>query len=231
MLGFPFLAGIYASALHVVSGPDHLAAVTPLALEGRRKVWRIGFLWGLGHLSGMLLIGILFLAFKEYIPLERISGHSEQLVGVVLIAVGLWSLGSILKGRDRSDRPKYPNGDLAYANLETSQVTGGGNGHAQVMARGLWAAFGIGLLHGFAGIAHFILLLPVLAFGDYFQGIRYMVGFALGTVAAMTLYTVLLGWTTSRFRNSDNGHAHRAIRLSGALFATAIGIFWLYSQV
>ena len=39
----PLFAGIIASALHVVSGPDHLAAVTPIALESRSKVWKIGF--------------------------------------------------------------------------------------------------------------------------------------------------------------------------------------------
>ena len=95
MMSFPLLAGIAASILHVVSGPDHLAAVTPLAIETRRKVWKIGLFWGFGHLTGMLLIGLLFLLFRQYIPIEKISEHSEQLVGAVLIIVGLWALYSV----------------------------------------------------------------------------------------------------------------------------------------
>lgn len=91
MVNFPLFAGMAAAALHVVSGPDHLAAVTPLAIETRRKVWKIGLFWGFGHLVGMLLIGLLFMTFREFIPIEKISGHSEQLVGVVLIAIGPWA--------------------------------------------------------------------------------------------------------------------------------------------
>ena len=41
-------AGIAASVLHVISGPDHLADFTPLAIETRRKVWKIGLFWVLG---------------------------------------------------------------------------------------------------------------------------------------------------------------------------------------
>jgi len=36
-LTFPLSAGIIAAILHVVSGPDHLAEVTPFAIEGKKK--------------------------------------------------------------------------------------------------------------------------------------------------------------------------------------------------
>jgi len=86
------LSGMIASALHVITGPDHLAAVTPLAIESKRKAWAIGVMWGLGHLLGMMLIGGLFLLFKDLIPVELISGRSEILVGIVLIVLGTWSI-------------------------------------------------------------------------------------------------------------------------------------------
>jgi len=111
MINLPFFAGIAASVLHVVSGPDHLAAVTPLAIETRRKVWKIGLFWGFGHLLGMLLIGVLFLLFKEYIPVEKISEHSEQLVGIVLIAVGLWALFSIFYKSKNHKHPHVHDGE------------------------------------------------------------------------------------------------------------------------
>ena len=41
-LAFPLFAGIIAAMLHVISGPDHLAAVTPFAIESKRKAWKIG---------------------------------------------------------------------------------------------------------------------------------------------------------------------------------------------
>ncbi len=68
---FPLLSGILTSMLHVISGPDHLAAVTPLVIESKRKAWKIGLSWGIGHIVGMLLIGIVFLIFKDFIILKK----------------------------------------------------------------------------------------------------------------------------------------------------------------
>ena len=117
MLQFPFIAGLLASILHVVSGPDHLAAVTPLAIETRKKVWRIGLFWGIGHLAGMLVIGLLFLAFKEVIPVDLISTYSEQLVGLVLIGVGVWAIFRIFyKGKDHK-HPHIHGGDAPYIHV------------------------------------------------------------------------------------------------------------------
>ena len=56
-LTFPLFAGIIAAMLHVISGPDHLAAVTPFAIESKKKAWKVGLFWGIGHLLGMLSIG------------------------------------------------------------------------------------------------------------------------------------------------------------------------------
>ena len=67
-----FLTGFIASVAHVATGPDHLAAVTPLAIDSRKKSWMIGFSWGLGHTVGMLLIGALFLVFKKFLPVEAL---------------------------------------------------------------------------------------------------------------------------------------------------------------
>jgi len=77
--------GIVAAMVHVVSGPDHLAAVTPLAIESKKKSWSVGLSWGLGHTFGMLIIGILFVLFKQYIDIDVISAYGEIIVGFLLI--------------------------------------------------------------------------------------------------------------------------------------------------
>ena len=78
-MSFPIFTGLIAAMLHVIMGPDHLAAVAPFAIESKRKAWKVGLSWGLGHLFGMGLIGRLFVFFKELIPLEAISAYREQL--------------------------------------------------------------------------------------------------------------------------------------------------------
>lgn len=91
------LAGLTAGLIHVLSGPDHLAAVAPLA-GGRGRAWRAGFLWGLGHSAGVLGVGLLALWLRGALPLEALSAWSERLVGVVLIGVGLWGFRRVLAG-------------------------------------------------------------------------------------------------------------------------------------
>ena len=89
---FAFFAGLAAGLLHVFSGPDHLAAVAPLAADTDRSPWRTGLQWGVGHTIGVLLIAFLLLLVREQLPLDAISVYSERLVGVALILVGGWGV-------------------------------------------------------------------------------------------------------------------------------------------
>jgi len=60
-LTFPLFAGIIAAMLHVISGPDHLAAVTPFAIESKKKAWKVGLFWGIGHLLGIIYWCFIFI--------------------------------------------------------------------------------------------------------------------------------------------------------------------------
>jgi hypothetical protein len=91
------LAGLTAGLIHVLSGPDHLAAVAPLA-GGRGKAWRAGFLWGLGHSGGVLAVALAALALRGALPLDALSSWSERIVGVVLVGIGLWGFTRALGG-------------------------------------------------------------------------------------------------------------------------------------
>lgn len=93
----PALAGLTAGLIHVLSGPDHLAAVAPLA-GGRGKAWRAGFLWGLGHSGGVLAVALAALALRGALPLDALSSWSERIVGVVLVGIGLWGFTRALRG-------------------------------------------------------------------------------------------------------------------------------------
>ena len=232
MVTFPLFAGLIAAVLHVISGPDHLAAITPLAIETKRRVWRIGLFWGLGHLAGMLLIGFLFLLFKEYLPLEQISERSEQLVGVVLVGVGLWALWKIFKPGKVHKHPHVHDGERPYIHVHAHDHEASDlehtHPHSKRPKQNLWSSFSIGVLHGLAGIAHFLLLLPVLGFENQGQSIQYIIGFALGTVLAMSLYAFLLGLLTQASKKEKNPSFFQGVRLAGGLFAIFVGIYWLY---
>ena len=221
-LTIPLLAGTLASMLHVISGPDHLAAVTPLVIETKRKAWKIGLFWGLGHLVGMLLIGVLFLLFKEYIPVESISKYSEQLVAIVLIGVGFWAFYRIFNEQKKHQHPHVHNEGENYVHIhahEHSHNEGHKHVHDKIVKQNVLSSFGIGFLHGLAGVAHFLLLLPVLGFENNLEGLQYIIGFAIGTVLAMSV---------SHSKHQHNDNFFKGIRFAGGLFAIVIGFYWLY---
>lgn len=85
-------AGVVAGFFHVLAGPDHLAAVAPLAVGAERRAWRSGLTWGIGHTAGVLVVGALLLALRELLPIEALSAWSERLVGAALVVVGAYGL-------------------------------------------------------------------------------------------------------------------------------------------
>ena len=108
---FAVLAGLATGLVHVLSGPDHLAAVAPLSADRHRRPWRAGLQWGLGHTAGVLVIGLLLISFRQLLPIDAISAYSERLVGIALVVVGAW--GFI---RARSPKPHvHPAASASFA--------------------------------------------------------------------------------------------------------------------
>lgn len=225
MFTFQLIAGLVTSSIHVISGPDHLAAVTPLVIETEKKAWKIGLSWGFGHIFGMLLIGILLLLFKDNIPLADISNYSEQIVGIVLIGVGLWSL--YLFFRDNRKHTHIHTDETPYIHSHTLKHFKAIHSHNENRFQSIFSSFGIGVVHGLAGIAHIVLLVPVLSFDGTSEGVLYIIGFGIGTVVTMIVYTFILGRLTVYAKLKNKQYLFKGIRLAGCLFAILVGLVWL----
>ena len=92
------------------------------------------------------------------------------------------------------------------------------------------ASFWVGVLHGLAGVAHFILFLPILGFENNFDAGSYIFGFMLGIVLAMLTFSLIIGKIASFARNEHNQNLYRGIRMTGGIFAIIIGIYWMIGQ-
>ena len=97
-------AGFLAGFVHVLSGPDHLAAIAPYAVDGKSKAWRTGVRWGLGHTAGVFGVAVMALLLRHALPIERLSVWGERCVGLVLIAIGIWGVGTALAARTANDQ-------------------------------------------------------------------------------------------------------------------------------
>ena len=196
-------AGLVAGFVHVFFGADHLAAIAPYAVDGKSRAWHTGVRWGLGHAAGVFGIGLLMLALRDALPLEAVSAWGERLVGFVLIGIGIWGICAALARFTR--RPR------AYATHA--------HGHA---------AFAVGTLHGFAGSAHLLGMLPALALPSDFAAGAYLLLFGLGSVAAMGTFASLVGWIAGR-SGASGPRAQSALFSLSSLGAIGVGGFWILS--
>jgi len=219
---FTSLAGIAAGTVHVLAGPDHLAAVAPLAADRPRQGWRLGLWWGMGHSSGVLIVGLLFLALRGMLPLEAISGWSERLVGVVLIGIGLWGLRQALLRRLHAHEHNHDGVRHTHIHFHTDgkeHTTRRAHIHSHL-------SLSMGILHGFAGSAHVLGVLPALALPTQGQALVYLACFGLGSIGAMGLY----GWLIDYSLRGLHRHGlwpYQAFLTASSVLAIAVGTFWL----
>lgn len=229
---FPFIAALLAAVLHVITGPDHLAAVIPFAIESKKRAWKVGLFWGIGHLAGMLAIGVLFLIFRELIPVEKISDYSEQLVGIVLLAIGAWSFYKIFKENKKHKHLHVhsENAPVIHKHEHNhSHEHSHHHSHNVTIKQSSFASLSIGFLHGLAGISHFLLFIPVASFKNQMDSVYYLAGFSTGIVLAMTTFALLIGQISSFSKNEHNDTLFKGIRYAGGIFAIIIGLYWLFS--
>ncbi len=218
----PLVAGFLAGAAHVASGPDHLAAVAPLVARTGRRGWRGGVRWGLGHSAGVALIAVLALLLREALPIERLSGFAERLVGIVLVAIGLWAVHVALRTHVHVHEHSHDGESHVHFHVH-------GKGHHDVEQHThTHAAFGIGVLHGLAGSSHFLAVLPALGLPTRTDAIAYLFGYGGGTVAAMAIFARLVSELSVR-SGARGALAFRGVLAGCGVVAVVVGCYWIAS--
>jgi hypothetical protein len=211
------ITGLLAGFFHVLSGPDHLAAVAPLAVADRERSWLAGWTWGVGHASGVVAVALLAVLLRDVLPpIEMISAWSERLVGVALIGIGVWALRRTMKIRPAS----HVHGADTHDHLLVQRGPGWLRrlGHAH-------ASFYLGVLHGIAGSSHFFGVLPALALPTLGASLLYIGAFGAGTIAAMTAFAAAVGVGSVRVRTGAT--AQRVMMAAAAMLAIVVGGVWL----
>ena len=211
------VTGALAGFVHVLSGPDHLAAVAPIAVAERERGWIAGWTWGIGHAAGVVAVAAIAVLLRDVLPpLEAISAWSERLVGGALIAIGLWALRRGM----RIGAAAHAHGARSHRHLHVQAGPGWMRriGHVH-------ASFCLGVLHGIAGSSHFFGVLPALALPSLTASLLYIAAFGVGTIAAMTAFAAAIG-AGSR-RAPEGASLQRALMITAATLAIVVGGVWL----
>ena len=213
--------GLVAGIAHVWSGPDHLAAVAPLAVRRPRQTWIPGAKWGFGHSVGVAIVGCFSLMLRDVIPTRLISSWGERLVGVMLVVIGIWALRKAL----RVHAHEHEHDGARHLHLHT-HVHRQPHNEPDAHSHHTHAALGIGILHGLAGTSHVFGILPILALPSHSLAISYIVGFAAGTIISMASFSTVMALLARRFSRSSL-QIYRGLMCACSIAAIGIGAFWL----
>ena len=230
------LAGLAAGAAHVIAGPDHLAALAPIAIDRPQRAVALGLRWGLGHGLGVIMLGGLGILAQSSLDLHLISAWSELLVGFMLILIGLWALRRASKivihthphehsgAHDDSvltppPPPPPPLSDHIHPHVHPHGV----DEHSLKQHQGhSHAVFFVGLLHGSAGTGHLLGVIPSLALSTT-DAIVYLCAYFIAAVCSMGAFGGLLG-LISRHRGP---RVIQQLMYAVSSIVLAVGVFWV----
>ena len=225
MLSIGFALGL----VHALDA-DHVMAVSVLSnlRPGLARTLKYCANWALGHGAVLMTSGLLLFGLGVAIP-ESLIKFAEIMVGVFLIGMGLYCFWRFRQQRIRL--VEHRHGDLTHRHWqlendsthgsETATDGSGHHGHAPVM---------VGVLHGFAGSAPALALVPVVAQTSLWTALIYLSLFSIGVMLAMVAFGLGFGSIQKTIgRKSVNVMNH--IRQLIAFTSVAVGGYWLSQAI
>jgi high-affinity nickel-transport protein len=183
---------------------DHIAAITDISSVQAKvsDAMRFGLLYVAGHATTVAILGTAAIAFRLSLPAAS-DRWAERLVGITLLALGIYVLGSLLVSGKHGHRHFQPrtritllaNGVL-WIYWRLSRVFGGTRLEAPQVFKegyGTTSAFLVGVIHGLGAETPTQLLLFLLAanLGGTWAGLLGLGMFIIGLLAMNTLMCAL----------------------------------------
>ena len=217
-LGVAFALGL----VHAFDA-DHVMALSVLATDERsgRQGAGAGLRWSLGHGVVLLCVGSSLFWLGRALPPE-FSLAAERAVGLAMVALGFYVWVDL--ARRRAHLHFHEHDGLAphahwHSHSDARQDRRVDRHHHE------HAASFVGALHGLAGSAPILALLPAAARSPGL-GVIYLLVFGLGVALAMAIVSGALGHLAGRFSRNARGKALSSLRALSATGSIALGI-WL----
>ncbi len=209
-------------ALHAFDA-DHLAAVTMFIARrpSPRAALSFALRWGLGHAATLLAVGGAAAIFRLTMTPD-LEAAAEMAVGLMLVGVGSWALLGLSRGRLLIER--HLHAGHPHTHLHRPD-------HADASRHSI---FWVGALHGLAGSAGLLVIIPVGMMASPGTTIAYIVCFNIGVSAAMGIYAMAIGGLFGRLsRTTPGGHGGWYVWLAGAAGTATVllGCFWIGQTV
>jgi len=179
--------------LRHASDPDHLAAVTTLiASENNhnrlKKATSMGLLWGAGHATTLVVVGLPLVLLGQYLP-EKLARGAEAAIGVIIVVLAVRLLVRWRRGVFHAHSHTHEGGS-PHCHLH-SHVSEGSHDHRASIRTPL-SSYGVGLVHGVGGSGGLTLVLLSSISGKV-EAAGALLLFAAGTALSMALLSTAFG--------------------------------------
>jgi hypothetical protein len=216
-----YAAAFALGAAHALE-VDHMVAVNAFLGNRPRLRTAVGFgvRWGLGHSAAVLVLGGT-LAALDITPPKEWNSWLELAVGAFLVGIGVWALRAAT--RLHVHRPVEHGG---HAHLHAHPAEAHPHRHADAAPgrRHRHISTAMGAVHGLAGTAPVVALIPVTLMPGFWGAMTYLAVFGVGTIVAMGSYAALAALAVTR--------AGRSMRVARGLAwvtggtSIAVGAWW-----
>ncbi len=231
------LALISAAALGFRHGLDydHIAAITDISsVQSRpRDAMKFGLLYVAGHAATVAVLGAAAVIFRIALPAAS-DRWAERLVGITLLLLGLYVLGTFFRPGTHSHAPRtritlLVNG-LLWVYWRLSRLFGGTRVEApQIFKDGYGArsTFVVGVIHGLGAETPTQILLFLMAanLGRTGAGLLGLLMFILGLLVMNTLMCASAAGLFSATLSHPN--ALRALTLATSVYSIIVGAIFL----
>jgi sulfite exporter TauE/SafE len=229
------VTGLGLGLLHALDA-DHVMAVSALSNRkpSLKRTLKFSANWALGHGSVLILLGLLFFGLGIALP-EAIQQLAESSVGILLIALGLACFWQFHKEKIVLNKHthEHSQGAIEHTHLHIDghdknadeskldspqQVK---EAHTPVM---------VGILHGLAGSAPALALIPAMMQTNLLEATGYLVLFSAGVLFSMVTFGLSFGLVQRKLQQKSV----RVFNWSRKVIASAavgIGFYWLAQAI
>lgn len=236
--------GLTLGLLHVLAGPDHLSALAALSVAGSWRAMWLGFRWGMGHSTGLIVVAIVFIFLKGNMDLRTLGRYCDTFVGLFMIALGCHGIVGTLRQHQGNRRKKDTDVEMSFLHESSQPELAHGFDHdvddvdcsciPLVDLRDPYTqrllSFSVGLLHGVAGPGAILGVLPAVEMQNLRSSVLYLGAFVFASTTSMGAFAALYGEATKRLGATAES-IELALRILSAAMSVCVGSIWLTLSV
>jgi sulfite exporter TauE/SafE len=232
------ITGLGLGLLHALDA-DHVMAVSALSNRkpSLKRTLKFSAHWAIGHGSVLIFLGLLFFGLGVALP-ETIQKLAESSVGVLLIALGLACFWQFHKEKIVLDKHTHDHthGSIEHTHLH---VTDHVKGHVKTeeqqadspeQVKEAHTPVMVGVLHGLAGSAPALAIIPAMMQTSLLESIGYLVLFSAGVLFSMVAFGLAFGLVQKKLQEKSVRIFNWSRKLI-ASSAVGIGFYWLAQAV